>query len=530
MKNKSLFWLICFLALILRLWQIDKNPPSLNWDEVSHGYNAYSILKTGQDEWGVKFPLIFCAFGDYKLPLYIYLTVMPIIFLGLTPLSIRLISIVSGVGLVLVAYLIGKKLAKSQWVGLLSALLAAVSPWGLFLSRVAVEANLGAFLFALGVWFLLSNQHLLTAFLWGLTLHTYNSARLLAPLLTLIICWQLFRKKEVKKAASILVIFLLFLLPVINQFLSQSGTARFFWVSLIDQGAINRINEARVASTLPPLLARLIHNKGTYFMSHFLTNYISHFSPSFLFFSGGSHYQFSMPDFGLLFLVTAPFLLLGLLTNRHWFLFIWFFVAFVPSAITRDSPHVLRSILVLPLPMILTSLGLQKTNQYLKKKSLFGGKLLFTVFVLVVLISFGVWWRGYWQGYRLGYSWSWQYGYREIIDYVKENYDQYDKIFISKTRGEPHIFFLFYWPWDPKSYQTDPNLVRYFQSDWYWVDGFDKFVFLNDWEVIEKLKNSKTQKLKTLLITSPGNYPEGWKQIKTIDFLDGRTAFEILEK
>ncbi len=35
---------------------------------------------------------------------------------------------------------------------------------------------------------------------------------------------------------------------------------------------------------------------------------------------------------------------------------------------------------------------------------------------------------------------------------------------------------------------------------------------------------------KDLLVTSPGNYPEGWSKIKTINFLDGKPAFEILEK
>jgi len=58
---------------------------------------------------------------------------------------------------------------------------------------------------------------------------------------------------------------------------------------------------------------------------------------------------------------------------------------------------------------------------------------------------------------------------------------------------------------------------------------FDKFVFINDWEVKEKLKNSKTQKLKELLITSPENYPEGWSKVEMINFLDGQPAFEILE-
>jgi len=57
-KNLALI-LIVVLALFIRIYKINEFPPALNWDEVSHGYNAYSILITGKDEWGVKLPVIF---------------------------------------------------------------------------------------------------------------------------------------------------------------------------------------------------------------------------------------------------------------------------------------------------------------------------------------------------------------------------------------------------------------------------------------------------------------------------------------
>jgi len=87
---------------------------------------------------------------------------------------------------------------------------------------------------------------------------------------------------------------------------------------------------------------------------------------------------------------------------------------------------------------------------------------------------------------------------------------------------------LFYLKWDPAKYRTDPNLNRYFRSDWYWVDSFDKFVFINDWEILGVRRQASG--VRCLLITSPGNYPEGWRKIKTINFLDNKPAFEILEK
>ena len=52
---------IVLLAFFLRFYKVTEIPPSLNWDEVSIGYNAYSILKTGRDEWGVFLPIHFKA-------------------------------------------------------------------------------------------------------------------------------------------------------------------------------------------------------------------------------------------------------------------------------------------------------------------------------------------------------------------------------------------------------------------------------------------------------------------------------------
>ena len=84
---------------------------------------------------------------------------------------------------------------------------------------------------------------------------------------------------------------------------------------------------------------------------------------------------------------------------------------------------------------------------------------------------------------------------------------------------------LFYTQYDPNEYRNDPNLVRYFRSDWYWVDSFGRYRFLNDWEIKSDLKNTKN----ALLITSPGNYPSGATLLKSIYFLNNKKAFDIVK-
>src|SRR4030067_1142826 len=110
LRKNLLIILIALTAAVLRFSAIDRMPSALNWDEISHGFNAYSILQTGKDEWGFTLPTIFRAYGDYKLPVYIYLTVVSELFLGLNAFAVRLPSVLAGIGTVVFTYLLVKEL------------------------------------------------------------------------------------------------------------------------------------------------------------------------------------------------------------------------------------------------------------------------------------------------------------------------------------------------------------------------------------------------------------------------------------
>ncbi|MEK7112152.1 MAG: glycosyltransferase family 39 protein, partial [Patescibacteria group bacterium] len=320
--NKFLF-LIIFLAAAIRFAVIEKVPPSLNWDEISHGYNAYSILKTGKDEWGVTLPTIFRAYGDYKLPLYIYLTAISEAFFGLTTLAIRLPSILAGVATVIFTYLLTKKLFNEK-AALISSLLVAVEPWSFFLSRGAFEANLSLALIVSGFYFFVEGLNKpkflpISALLLGLSVWTYNSARIFVPLL--IIVYILIYKDQLLKLRlkskkyitySLLVLFF-FLVPMFYQLANTTGQARYSKVVIIDEGAVAQINQSRALSKYSPAVSRIIYNKGSYFVSQFSKNYFSHFSLDFLALKGGSHYQFSVPNHGLIYNINIVFLLFGIL-------------------------------------------------------------------------------------------------------------------------------------------------------------------------------------------------------------------------
>lgn len=548
--ENRIFILIVALGFGLRFLNVAQVPPSLNWDEVSHGYNAYSILKSGKDEWGVPFPTIFRAYGDYKLPVYIYLTAVSEFFFGLSPFAVRLVSLIGGVVTVIFTYLLASKLFGKS-IGLWAMLLVAIEPWTFFLSRVAVEANLAITFIVMGTYFFLRGVSRpsflgISAFFLGLSVWTYNSARIFTPLFLFALLYiyrmqllGLVRKHTLSFFLSFVIV-CLFFLPMGYQLLSSQGQARYTKVAILDEGAINSIIEQRSKSRLSPFVKRLFYNKATFFGKRFFGNYLSSFSPSFLLQKGGTNYQYNVPNTGLLYFVDAPFLLLGLLyvfknrTKSSALLLVWILIGPIAGSLTREAPHTLRDSTSLPTPMILSAVGVSYGLTFVKGMR----KRVFVYVCVLLLLGLSIqYFSVYFSRYPRDYSWSWQYGYAEAVDYAKQHYGEYDRIVVSKKYGEPHEFFLFYLQWSPEKYREDPNLIRFMQSEWYWVDRFGKIYFVNDWDIPHnKATGMNTEKGidvpfsgHTLLITSPGNYPSvGWEKVKTILFLDGSPAFDIV--
>lgn len=548
MKKKYLLPLILGFGFLIRIVGIADVPPSLNWDEVSHGYNAYSILKTGKDEWGDVMPSIFRAYGDYKLPVYIYLTALSVAVFDLTAFAVRLPSVLFGTASILFVYLLAKKLSKNENIGIISALLMAISPWSFFLSRAALEANVSLTLIIAGVYYLINGfekrnrETIYGALFLGLSVWTYNSARIFVPLLLAPLIF-IFRREVLKlwEQNRLLValpfgILLLFLIPMFIQLFNAEGSARYENVQILDIGAIAEINERRQVAQLPSLVERALYNKATYFAEHFVANYVRHFSPVFLFISGGDNYQFNIPGYGLLYLVTLPFWLYGLYKfirekrNDRLFLvfFVWLVLSPVAASLTRESPHTLRSLMMMVPVMMFTAYGVWEFSQRYKQIKP-------TYYLIVIGISFISYLKFYAIDYKMVHSFAWQYGYREVANIIEEKYDDYEKIVITKKYAEPHEFILFYLKVHPENYRNDPNLSRFFKSNWYWVDRFDKFYFVNDWNIPE---TSSTFVLETgeefdcascILFTSPGNAPEGWRKIDEIKFLNDQIAFEVYE-
>lgn len=540
---------ILLLAGVVRLYRLSDVPPSLNWDEVSHGYNAYSVLKTGSDEWGQPWPLTnFRAYGDYPLPLNVYLTIPAIAVFGLNAFAIRLPSALSGSLLVIPVYLLALAITRRKRQALLAAVLVAISPWAVLPSRGVFQSTVALFFFTLSLSLLVwANKRpilfLFSVAAYALSAYAYHNSRIVTLLfLPLFILYFI----KVVKLSLLQGRFLLYgcfvfgvlLVPAWASVFSPTGSARANWVFILDQGVINTLSELRNQSPLPNLLKRAIYNRPIYFVVSFAKNYVDYLKPGFLFLSGGTQYQYSVPDFGLLPPVLLPFFYLGLVATLLSLIrrgISWQMLAVlavlvlgpVPAAITRDRFQVLRSTLMFPPVIIYVVVGVgivigwtRKFNQKIQVATCF-------LFAVLLVIPTMVYLSNLFSNYSVNYSWAWQYGYQQVVSEVRLNYGKYDHFYLTKKYGEPHEFLLFYWPWNPASYKNDTKLVRYFRSDWYWIDAFDKFTFVNDWE-IKDLKSDQFPPGRVLLVTSPGNFIVG-KRIETINFLDGTPAFDIVK-
>src|SRR3989344_3499082 len=158
MKNRLIYLilgLIIVAAAFIRLYQIGSVPPSPDWDEVALGYNAYSIMLTGHDEYGKFMPIVLQSFDDYKPALYAYLIIPFIKIFDLSIISVRLPAIIFGVLAVFATYLLvkeilsiedkqGKSNKYKETLALLSAAFLSISPWHLQFSRIAFESSVAA--------------------------------------------------------------------------------------------------------------------------------------------------------------------------------------------------------------------------------------------------------------------------------------------------------------------------------------------------------------------------------------------------
>ena len=454
MQTKIIVTVILILGFLLRVINISNNPLSLYGDELTIVQDAYSLYKTGSDQLGNRFPLTF-QMGAGRPAGYVYASIPIVAFFGPTALAVRMLSILSGLGIIALIYLLGKRLF-SQKVGLCAAFIAAVSPWDIALSRGGFEAHFALFLVLLGTYFFIKAKentlfYLISALSFGLTLHTYPTYKISLVLFLPLLLWYQGGAGKKHFFAGMVVFFLLGILAFSQTFIGGSEV-RFSAINVFSQEKLKeeilqKINFERTISSLPANLVPYFHNKPVEYAKVLIGNYLQNFSMDFLILHGDRNPRHNMATMGEIYFVEIIFIFIGLLTlwqkNRKIFVFIvsWLVLAPIPTAIV-DLPHALRSSFMLPPLVIISAIGL---NFLINKKM----QIILAVLFFVFIIQFAFFIQKLYFLAPSEYSNFWSYSAKVASGLAMQGQSKYKYIFLSDAIDSIEFAYPVYSKVDP---------------------------------------------------------------------------------
>lgn len=508
MRNKLIQFLlplIILLSFILRFWDISQIPPSLSHDEVAIGYNAWSILKTGKDEYGTRYPLLFRSFDDYKLPGYIYSTVISEELFGLNEVGVRFPSVILGSLTVLCLFFLCKEIFHNKKEGLLisiiSTVVLAISPWHINFSRTAFEANASLFFIVLGFLSLLKSRKkpqwlIVSSVSFVVSLYFYYTARILIPFCVLSFL-VVYKDKFIvaKKWIVISALFGILLLLSIFPYFLTTGLSRVNQVSIFNDKSLTNPYSEAILRNNNSYIAKIFYNRRLAYLQEFLDNYLKNFAPDFYFATGTG-------PMGLLYIWELPFFLYGIFLlfkekdKIKWIILIWFFAVPLAGGLTTGQPNALRTLPNVVPSAIFTGVGLYYFyERHKKNKPIFVG---LSFVILFFFLRFLVLYFDY-QANKTSISWG--DGHKQLSQFLKENNSKYKSIYITGEYWKPYIYILFYTAYNPSLYQKFGT-----------QDTIDTMHFGSSWDTTEVSNNlayldfSTLPKDKTLLVLTPSDY------------------------
>ncbi len=545
--DKLFLVIIILVAIFFRFYNLSQVPPQPSVDEVSIGYNAYSILKTGADEYGTKFPILLRAYDDFRPALYTYITVPFIKLFGLDIFAVRLPSAILGVlGVIGTYYLVKelitnvKKFSPPNWriqfsISEIAALLLAVSPWHIYLSRLGHEVNASFtfLIFGLLFFFRFLNKGkwnlVLSALFFAFSFDSYQSTKIIIPFLTIALL-ILFYKKLLKEKIIVLfsaIVGMLIITPILLSSFDENALIRFKGTSLLgnspsyfekvlERSSINRQNN--------DLLGLAFDNRKVASILLISNAYLSHFDPVWLFSNKGDE-PFKSPGVGLMYLFELPLILLSFLfllrsgiSKKNIALIMTLgLIAIIPASLTTGYPHGMRAFSLLPVPQILGGIGLISLLGFLKSRRLQVG--VFGLFFFLTIIAILWFYHSYFVLLPRELGHHFQYGVVTAFEETGKIEGNYDKIIVSNKERlfESYMFYLYSNKYDPIIYQKSGGTKS---------GGFAKEHKIGNY-VFGDIKNKIGR--NQIYIINPEEITADMQVIKEIKYKNGKTALILAE-
>jgi hypothetical protein len=453
---------IFILGLTLRLYRLDKNIPPLYADETGH-YQFWALFTDPSQSIFTKVERLI-LYGPLS---YTW-------FLGLSAFAARLPSAINGSLICLSAFLlavaISQRLKIKNWlpVSLLVCLLSALLPWSFMMSRLFSHIPLMLFFVCLHLYLFIKSQTIKADLISLIPLfvgtYYYMSMTAIVPFALVLVFFSIYKRSlPVHKKYYLGVsaaIGSLFLYLFIAKFglLDPRGRG-------LDLAIWNDVNVTADANKFrglarqsePTIFSfgvgteklgnKLVFNYPVSIINVFFKNYLSFFSPDFLFLKGDTVLRHSTGMVGQFFPFLLPFMLYGAFIFfknadgklRSIFL-VWILVSPLPAAITKDGAnYLLRAITLMPFLTYFSGLGLVGSVSWFKNKII---KAVYLVALLFIgLYSAYYFYFGYFHVYPALAAQSYEYGFKEISDFQVSNPG---KILIVWEDKYPTLYFCFW--------------------------------------------------------------------------------------
>jgi len=471
---KLLLFTIILVSFVSRFTWLSKIPQGIHRDEASIGYNAYSIAKTGRDEFGKSLPFIFQSLDDFKLPTVIYTDVPFMGIFGLSDFWVRFPTALFGALTPIALFFLARELFGLR-VATLSALSLAVSPWHILFSRAANETTIATFFAVLAVYFLIKlikkwtiNNLLFSLIFFVLAIFTYRTQFIFTPMILVsilvvnyktIFAWT--KREKIISFAAIVILLSCWLFVV-----HAAGSTRVKDVGLQNSGEIIVNLKQQISQDLDekPIITRIFHNKAIEVGKLFARNYVAHFDFTYLFFTGDlKSTPNSTPYMGHLLLIDLPFLIMGLIgilyiTGRNrFFPLLWIGAGPVASAFTVDTPNAMRNLISSVGFAMIVGLGISFV--FGKLKARFVVPLAFGL-IVIYFANYVYFVHLFVNHKRHSSPWERDTGMEEMVRFVNRESGKYEKI-VFGSYTDLYVFLLYFGKVDPAYIQAKEMGVNF---------------------------------------------------------------------
>lgn len=472
------------VGIFFRMYQLGALPDGLYWDETAILVDAISVSQTGRDMHGRPwYQIIYPSYGDYKLPVYIWLSSVAVKIFGPSEWAVRLPSALTGVVTMLLAGLVALQLGKvvwpdrvslQNWLAIVAVGIVAVSPWSIIFSRTGFEAHVGQLLLGAAALILVGStskwRWLVAALIGGLATYAYFSVRFVWPAMVLgYVVWQLLSSKITRSqllgigigVVGSFVVFGATLLPMLRSPLyADSNRFRLSTASVLN--ADDEVLQSNVYREVAgnTLLDRVVFHRYWLMARNLGANYADHLDLRFLFFTGDANLRHGTGLHGL-FLIPCmlPFIYGWYwLLRKHaglavWF-GVWWMVALLPASVPETTPHALRSLnALMPLSLVM-SVGVVAALAEVKKHWQRAAKGVLAVWLIAVGIGVVQFWQYYTHIYPTFANESWQGQYRELAQAVAT---QSYPVNVLTFDDRFYLWLMAYGPWEPVDWQHWPS-------------------------------------------------------------------------